>query len=105
MVILGYNGQLLDSKCFFCRICTFHALCIFLMLMLILIFVVCVDFNDRFKRRFEQCKKTIQAANNRQASKDVADLLAYETIYWHTILPPCTSKARLRSVRPSVWNG
>ena len=55
------------------------------MLRFILTSVVCVDFKDRFKHRFEQCKKVIQATNNRQASRDIVELFAYEPIYQHMI--------------------
>ena len=49
--------------------------------MLILVFVAHVNFNDRFKRRFDQCKEAIRATNNGQALREVVDLLAYEPIY------------------------
>ncbi|GFY90859.1 hypothetical protein Acr_07g0010550 [Actinidia rufa] len=42
-------------------------------------------FNDKFKRQFKQCKKVVQAVNNRQASREVTDLLVYKSIYQHTI--------------------
>ncbi|GFZ03343.1 hypothetical protein Acr_15g0019510 [Actinidia rufa] len=41
---------------------------------------------SKFKVYSKQCKEAIQAANNRQQSKDVTTLLAYEPIYQHTIL-------------------
>ena len=64
-------------------------------------FVACANFNDRFKRHFEQCKEAIQAANNREKSRDVADLLAYEPIYQYTILCTTTkvSKVNLPPLR------
>ena len=72
--------------------------------------VACADFNGKFKHRSEQCKEAIQAANNRQKSRDVAGLLAYELIYRHTI-PRRTRevnsvslpRAMLRGATPSVW--
>ena len=79
----------------------------FLVPMLMFVFVACTDFYDRFKHHSEKCKEAIQDANNRQESKDVTALLAYEPTNWHTIpsmatnlakasLPPCTSKIGLR---------
>ena len=53
--------------------------------MLILILIVYADFNDRFKHRSDECKEAIQAANNRQESRDVNVLLSYEPHYQHKI--------------------
>ena len=55
------------------------------MLMLIFVFIACVDFYDRFKHQFKQCKKVIQVVNNRQASREGDHILAYEPIYRHMI--------------------
>ncbi|GFZ08918.1 hypothetical protein Acr_20g0007260 [Actinidia rufa] len=74
------------------------------------------DFNGRFKRWSEQCKKAIQAVNNRQVSREVAHLLVYEPIYQHTIRTrpmssagsvflPCASMAGLRNAMPLVRRG
>ncbi|GFZ05164.1 hypothetical protein Acr_17g0007360 [Actinidia rufa] len=43
------------------------------------------NFNELFQNRSDKCKATIQALNNRQASKKVANLLAYDLIYCHVI--------------------
>ncbi|GFY87929.1 hypothetical protein Acr_05g0015680 [Actinidia rufa] len=43
------------------------------------------DFNELCKRRSKDCRATIQDVNNRQASRKVADLLVYESVYRHVI--------------------
>ena len=65
------------------------------MLMLIFVSVSCVDFNDSFKRRYEQSKKAIQAVNNRQAFGEVAHLLVYKPIYRHMIPHKTKELARI----------
>ena len=42
----------------------------------------------------EKCKEVIQAANNRQESRDVTALLTYELIYRHTIPRRAANLAR-----------
>ena len=54
--------------------------------MLILVPIVYIEFNDRFKHLFDNCKEAIWASNNRQESRDVVALLLYEPIYRHTLL-------------------
>ena len=54
--------------------------------MLILIPITYAEFNDQFKRRSNDCKEAIWAANNRQESRDIAELLLYKPIYQHMIL-------------------
>ncbi|GFZ01025.1 hypothetical protein Acr_14g0006600 [Actinidia rufa] len=74
------------------------------------------NFNDKFRRRSEECKKAIQDVNNRQALRNVDNLLVYELIYRHVIphkaeelsrirFLRCASKNKLRSATPSTWKG
>ncbi|GFY82979.1 hypothetical protein Acr_02g0012190 [Actinidia rufa] len=42
-------------------------------------------FNNRFKRHSDRCKEAIRAANNKQDSRDIDVLLAYEPYYQHKI--------------------
>ena len=76
----------------------------FLRLILILISTY-ENFNDQFKRRSKECKEAIQAINNRQALRKVADLLAYELVYWHVIPHNAEEldKIRLSPLRIEGW--
>ncbi|GFY98954.1 hypothetical protein Acr_13g0003550 [Actinidia rufa] len=43
------------------------------------------NFNDRFKRKSDNCKKAIHAVNNIKVPRKVSDVLQYEPIYGHVI--------------------
>ncbi|GFY91097.1 hypothetical protein Acr_07g0012930 [Actinidia rufa] len=75
-----------------------------------------VNFNDFFKRRYKECKEAIQAVNNRQASRKVANLLVYKLVYWHVIphkakklgrikLPPLHIEGQALNVMTSARKG
>ena len=38
---------------------------------------ICADFNDKFKRHYEEYKEAIQASNNRKEPMEVSTLLLY----------------------------
>ncbi|GFY97539.1 hypothetical protein Acr_12g0000800 [Actinidia rufa] len=65
-------------------------------LILIHTLVDVTNFNELFKKRSEKCKAAIQNLNNRQVSKKVADLLAYELIYYHIIPHQTEDLGRVR---------
>ena len=63
------------------------------------------DINDQFRRRSKECKEAIQAINNRQTLRKVANLLVYELIYRHVIPHKAKelSRIRLPPLRIEVW--
>ena len=66
------------------------------MLILIRAFVVVTNFNKLFRNKSKECKGAIQAINNRQASRNVKDLLAYDPVYRHIILYKADELGRIR---------
>ncbi|GFS40240.1 hypothetical protein Acr_00g0067330 [Actinidia rufa] len=91
---MRHNGRLPDNKYFFIEYVTF-----------ILVnfytdtdtcFFCCANFNELFKHRSEECKATIEAINNRQASRKVTDLPSYEPIYRHVISHKVKELSRIR---------